>query len=60
MAIFYIKNLKMNKVNISGNIYLSIPDYAEYCDVTVATVYNWIKDGKVETRKLLNTTFIKL
>ena len=35
-------------------------DYADYKGVTLATVYNWIKENKVETRKILRTTFVQV
>ena len=50
--------LKMDKVTISDKKYMSIKAYADYKGVTTQSVYNWISDKKVETKKILNTTFI--
>lgn len=57
-AKFLIKNLIMIKID---NIqYLTIAEYAKEKSVTPQTVYNWISDKKVETRKVMNMTVIKL
>lgn len=37
---------------------LSIPDYAKIMGVTVQTVYNWIRDGRVSRVKFLGKYFI--
>ena len=50
----------MDKITILNKTYLSISDYADYKGVTLATVYNWIKENKVETRKILRTTFVQV
>ena len=47
-------------ITINGKQYLTLHEYAKYKDVTIQTVYNHIKDKKVETRELMNMTLIKL
>jgi len=47
--------IKINEIQ-----YLTIPEYAKDKGVTIQTVYNWIADKKVETKKLMNSTLIKL
>lgn len=50
----------MDKITIENKTYLSIPDYANYKGVSLATVYNWIKENKVITKKMLRTTFVQV
>lgn len=38
----------------------TIPEYAKYQGVTIQTVYNWIKDGKVKTKIILGKKVILL
>lgn len=38
----------------------TIPDYASMKGVSVQTVYQWIKDGKVKTKKILGKKVIIL
>jgi len=47
-------------ITIGNKKYLEIKDYAAYKLVHVKTVYEWIKEKKVETRNLLGKTLIKL
>jgi hypothetical protein len=47
-------------ITIDNVKYVSVSSYAKLKGVTIQTVYNWIKDKKVETRQLLNSTLIKL
>jgi hypothetical protein len=39
---------------------MTLHEYAKEKNVTVQTVYNWIKDKQVETKRLMNMTLIKL
>ncbi len=39
---------------------MEIKEYAKYKDVSAKTVYEWIKDGKVKTKKIFNVTVVKL
>lgn len=50
----------MNKITTSEGTFYSVNEYAKYKDVTIQTVYNWIKDKKVETKKILSNTFVKV
>lgn len=60
-AFIFTKNFKLIKmVTINGKQYLTLHEYAKYKDVTIQTVYNHIKDKKVETRELMNMTLIKM
>ena len=45
---------------IKGIKYVEIKDYAKLKGKTLQTVYNWISDNKVETKKILGKTLIKL
>lgn len=54
----FLKRIKMIKIN--GEEFLTVHEYAKDKNVTIQTVYNWIKDKQVETRKLMNMTLIKL
>lgn len=47
-------------IKINGEEFLTVHEYAKDKNVTIQTVYNWIKDKQVETRKLMNMTLIKL
>ena len=47
-------------IKIDNIQYLTIPEYAKEKGVTIQSVYNWISDKKVETRKVMNMTVIKL
>lgn len=40
--------------------YLTVKDYADKHGITVQTVYNKIKNKELETKKVLNTTLIKV
>ena len=46
-------------VTIGNEKYRTIHELAQYKGVTIQTVYNWIADKKVETRKFLNMTLVK-
>jgi hypothetical protein len=47
--------IKFNEIQ-----YLTVQEYSVEKNVTVQTVYNWIKDKKVETRKFMNLTLVRL
>lgn len=47
-------------VTIGEQKYLTVHEFAKYKSITIQTVYNWIKDKKVETKKVLNLTLVKL
>lgn len=49
-------NIMKNKINPKN--LLSIPDYAKLMGVTIQTIYNWIRDGKVSKVKFLGKEFI--
>ena len=46
-------------VTIGNDKYRTVHELAQYKGVTIQTVYNWIADKKVETRKFLNMTLVK-
>lgn len=48
-----LKNFKMIKAK-------TIPEYAKMKGVSVQTIYQWIKDGKVSTKKILGKKVIVL
>ena len=47
------------KNRVNNEQYLTLQEYAKRENVTIQTVYNWIKNKKVETKKILNMTLIK-
>jgi predicted transcriptional regulator len=60
-ADFLLRILKLIKmIKINDSLYLTLHEYAKEKNVTIQTVYNWIKDKRVETKKLMNMTLIKL
>ena len=54
------KFAEMDKIRIGDKYYLSIDDYAKYKGKTRKTIYNWIDDGKITVKKILNRQFIEL
>ena len=58
LAYFNLKNLKM--IKIGDDKYMDIEEYATSKSKTVQTIYNWIKDKKVTTRKFMGKILIKL
>ena len=46
-------------IRVNNEQYITLQEYAERENVTIQTVYNWIKNKKVETKKIMNTTLIK-
>lgn len=54
------KLAEMDKIKVGDKYYLSIDDFAKYQSITRKTVYNWIDDGKVKVKKILNRQFIEL
>ena len=50
----------MNKVTTSEGTFYSVKEYARYRNVSIQAVYNWINDKKVETKKILSNTFVKV
>ena len=47
-------------VTINNQQYLTVHEFAKEKNITIQTVYNWIKDKKVEVKKMMNMTLIKL
>lgn len=47
-------------IKIGDKQYLEITDYAKDKGKSVQTIYNWIKDGIVKSRKLMGKTLIQL
>jgi len=45
---------------INGKQYLSITEYANKNNVTIQTVYNWIKEKKVTVKKLMDKQLIEM
>lgn len=45
---------------IGDEKWMTIDEYAREKLVTPQTIYNWIKDKKVITRKLMGKTLVKL
>lgn len=54
------KLAEMDRIKVGDKYYLSIDDFAKYKSITRKTVYNWIEDGKVKVKKILNRQFIEL
>ena len=50
----------MNKITTQEGTFYSIKEYARYKNVSIQAVYNWINDKKVETKKILSNTFVKV
>ena len=42
-------------VTINNQQYLTVHEFAKEKRITIQTVYNWIRDKKVETKKIRNT-----
>ena len=42
------------------NKYMTVKEYAAKYGITVQTVYNKIKEKELETKKVLNTTLVKV
>jgi len=47
-------------IKIKGEKYANIKEYADYKNVTIQTVYNWIKKESVKTKKIMDIYFIKM
>ncbi len=47
-------------IKIKDKQYLEIEVYAKHKGKTIQTIYNWIKEGKVNVRKLMGKTLIEL
>ncbi len=47
-------------IKIKGTRYADIKEFADIKQVTIQTVYNWIRDGVVETKTIMDKKFIKL
>ena len=45
---------------INDKQYLSIAEYANKNNVTIQTVYNWIKEKKVTVKKLMDKQLIEV
>ena len=60
IVFFLIKQFKMNKLTTQEGTFYSVKEYAKYKDVSIQSVYKWIKDKKVETKRILSNTFVKV
>ena len=40
-------------IRVNNEQYLTLQEYAKRENVTIQTVYNWIKNKKVETKKIM-------
>jgi hypothetical protein len=47
-------------IKINGKSFAEPKDYAKIKGKTIQTIYNWIKEGEVKTRKLMGKTLIEL
>ena len=47
-------------IKIGEKQYLTPSEYAIKEGVTIQTIYNWIKEGKLSTRKLMDKTLIQV
>lgn len=47
-------------IKIGNKQYATIKEYADKQMVTVQTVYNWIKNDIVKTKKMFNQTLIEI
>jgi len=47
-------------IEIKDKKYMEIKEYANKYGVSLKTVYNWIKAGKVKTKKMLNAQLIEI
>lgn len=53
-----LNNFKM--VTINNTKYATIQEYADIYGITIQTVYNKIKDKKLDTKKLFGSTLVRL
>ena len=53
-----LKHFKM--ITIDNTQYATIQEYADKFGITIQTVYNRIKDKRLETKKLMGNTLVKL
>lgn len=47
-------------ITIDNIQYLTIQEYADKFGITIQTVYNRIRDKKLETKKLMGLTLVRL
>lgn len=47
-------------VTINNTKYATIQEYADIYGITIQTVYNKIKDKKLDTKKLFGSTLVRL
>lgn len=47
-------------ITINNTQYATIQEYADKFGITIQTVYNRIKDKKLETKKFMGNTLVKL
>jgi hypothetical protein len=47
-------------VKINNEQYMTIHEYAAEKMVTIQTIYNWINEKKVQTKKFMGLTLVKL
>jgi len=47
-------------ITIGDKKYLTPQEKANIEGVTLQTIYNWIKDGKLTTRKMMDKTIIQI
>ena len=47
-------------ITIDNKQYATIQEYADKFGITIQTVYNRIKDKRLETKKLMGNTLVKV
>ena len=58
---FLNQNYSMEVITINDKKFYSIAKFCEFGDIkSEKTVYNMVKDGRVEQKKMLNKSFFRL
>ena len=50
----------MNKLTIQNKAYYDMKTFMEMHDITRATVYNWVKSGKVTQKNIVKSAWFRL
>ena len=53
-------HLMMGNLLINGEKFMTPKDYAKHRKKSFRTIYNWISEDKIETKKILGKTLIKV
>lgn len=56
----FIRTKNFNMITIGNKKYAEPKEYAKIKEKSLQTIYNWIKEKRVTTRKLMDKTLIEL